>query len=1388
MRIEQKAVPGGIIYYRGDAVTFHCRVTPPIPGNAFLRTNLNHAAFIREEEIVFTETGRPRPDRSWRDLPMKPGDTPGEYELTLPLCETGFFEGKCCFMPSGGERLLWPEGDNLILKVEPEFTAGGNLIYNAFVRQFGPHPSARENVEAGKLEEAGFHTVPPSGHFRDVIKKLDLIFDWLDSSILQLLPVHPAPVLYGKMGDYGSPFAATDYFAVDSAYAEFDRAATPMEQFVELIDAVHSRGGRIFLDLPVNHTGWASKVQQSHPEYFVRGEDGVFESPGAWGVVWEDLCKLDYSKKEVMFFMAEVFLFWCRKGVDGFRCDAGYMVPERAWRYISSKVRREFPDTIFLLEGLGGDPMVQNRLLRQGKLNWAYSELFQNYSKEEITSYWSRMAQLEKDNGLMINFAETHDNLRLAEKGENYARMRTVLCALLSDNGGFGFANGVEFFAREKIDVHKNSFIPWDNPVNQVDLIGSLQRLMKNSPLFHAGAEVKIVPSPGNTLAIRRSAEGKTLLGLINLDCANASKAEFSRADFDPEAPADLLSNQKLKLEKSGENYALHLPPGGFALIGEENVSYTRSGLIEQRRFRAGALEIWRFFHGDQPLENRETAEELGEKYRRDPAESCREIAGTKFPPVVNYSLPSDNRRLVMLPDNSVLLISSEDAFSLNLHDGEKVIHSSRSIFNGSVHFMTVALPPSEKLRGRELGLSFCLFHHDGVKRTSGRILLLEKGHKNMLETVYSPRQVKEKNLCFLHADTHGGMSQIRAEWGRLYSKYDAMLAANLDPSLPVDRTVVLSRCRMWLNNREYSQEISIENLLEFSVLPPDRAKWRFEVQAGQGKKVRLVIEFAGADGGDKVFLNLVRLEGKGGDGMLDDSEKVNLIVRPDVDNRINHNLTKAYAGAEKAFPGAVSAGENFFNFALGNGNALHLVSSRGRFISAPEWQYMVNLEQEELYGQEHQTDVFSPGYFEIPMLGGQTVTLAADVNAGSIHSAPPAAFSPDLGSVLKRAMKIFAVRRGNLRTVIAGYPWFLDWGRDTLIALRGMIAGGMIRESADIIRTFASFEENGTIPNVIRGNDISNRDTSDAPLWLFAAVSSLIGETGSEAILDEKCGSRSLREVLESIIKHYMSGTPNGIVMDKKSKFIFSPPHFTWMDTNYPAGTPRCGYPIEIQALWYCALEFAGRFIPEYAVTAREVSENIEKYFYHPDTGEFGDCIHLDTNAGAENGVLDDHIRCNAIFALTLGAVKTPEKQFAILRQSECLIVPGGIRSLADRPVKYPLGIDYNGRRLNDEHHPYIGIYRGPEDTSRKLSYHNGCVWLWVFPSYCEAMYDLGGPAEKERSRQLLGSVKYFLESASPGQLPEIADGDYPHRPQGCTAQAWSVTEFYRVWNKIFS
>ena len=1391
LMMRQVMVPDRVIFHAGDLVTFQLEEVGPRRGRAVLRTNLGRAAVRRAELIGHTESGRAVAGLDWHDLELH-ADGNGRYSLTLPLTEVGVFEAKCCFVPEGGGRIEWPESPNFRLKVGSASSVAGNTIYAAFVRQFGNNcqrsaaEAIPESVEA--LDQSGYTVIPPSGTFRDLIGRLDHIFDTLECRILQLLPIHPAPVQYGRMGRYGSPFAALDYFAVDPALAQFDVRATPLEQFGELVNAVHARDGRIFMDIPVNHTGWASRLQNEHPEYFVRKKDGEFVSPGAWGVTWADLCKLNYTEPAVHRLMAEVFLFWCRRGVDGFRCDAGYMLPEAAWNYIVARVRREFPDTVFLLEGLGGPARVQEALLGGSGLDWGYSELFQNYSRDQISGYFPYVETCSHRFGTLVNFAETHDNARLAAESPRFARLRFLVTALLAENGSFGFANGAEFFATEKIDVHGASALNWGASPNLVALIRRCNQLLADHPAFITGSRVELVQTgSGNVLAaLRRSAEGKRLLILLNLDCRAVSPVHWP-AGLTPERGVDLLTGRAMEFRREGNDLVFELAPGdGCCVSFEEEALPEFSGepprVLRQRADAMGyALRVARL-----GLQRAAMAGSPGEALRHDPEKFAEELGAA----VTHWNEAFDPRRRVMIAPGDLLLVESSRKFRIRLRTGDFTCYAGSSIPGDDgrqIVLLEPPVPPQE--RETVLTLEMVSFGADGTSAvSSGTILLLPPGERRKIQMEVDAAAVRSSNRCAFAANSNGGMSLFPAAWGRLTSKYNAILAANADRRYPVDRHTMWTRLRGWIRVNGYSQVIDLESLTSFRATPENRARWEFALPCGQGCRVRFEVTFEGAVDGDAVRFMFRRLT-RAAESELDDVTPMRLILRADVEDRINHQLTKAYTGPEQRFPAATRVREDGFDFAPAERN-LMLRMSAGRFVSQPEWNYMVDLPLERYYGLEDKTDLFSPGYFEIDLAGGESVVLTGHVTAPESaaievrwprEDAFETAVEPE--QLFLPAMRRFLVKRDAFSTVIAGYPWFLDWGRDTLIALRGLIRGGFRAESEAVIRQFASFERAGTIPNMIRGNDDANRDTSDAPLWLIVAVRDFVAAAGNDALLKADCGGRALLEVLRSIVAHYRRGTPNGIRMDEASGLIFSPAHFTWMDTNFPAGTPREGYPIEIQALWHAALTFLGE-----TELAGRVRHSLETLYFRRNPSRCSDCLHAASGVGAAAAEADDHIRPNQLFALTLGAVTDPARRRAILDGCEELIVPGGIRSLADRPVEYLLPVWRDGVLLNDPAAPYRGFYRGPEDTARKVAYHNGTVWCWPFPSYCEALYLVHGEAARERALALLLSAAGYFESGVPGELPEVADGDAPHHAGGCPAQAWSGSEFFRVYELLRS
>lgn len=1413
MRVMQYITEGERIFYRGETLTVKVQLDTPRSGRMILRTNLNMATARRKELIAAVEDNIPVLGRDWQDLIMR-HQQDGSYTLTIPLLEVGCFDLKAFFQPDDRGEICWAEGDNLIVKVEPADTVTGNIIYTAFVRQFGPHCASTEmdNAEvkaAALLDDKNYTVIPPAGTFRSLIDKLDLIFDRMGCRILQLLPIHPTPTTFARMGRYGSPFAVLDYFAVNPHLAEFDRKATPLDQFKELVDAVHQKGGKIFLDIPVNHTGWASKLQLEHPDWFVRNEQGELTSPGAWGIVWEDLCKLDYRKKEVWQYMAQVFLFWTGHGVDGFRCDAGYMLPAESWNYMVAKVRNEYPDTIFLLEGLGGPMEQQRRLLQESDLDWAYSEIFQEMNREALERGFHLARSFDRNAGILLNYAETHDNARLAVGGKTFSSMRCALAALFSVGGGFGFANGVEWFATEKIDVHGSPSLAWGNPDNQIDLLRKLNLLLREHEAFAGSAELKLIHlSHTSALALKRTAKnGNQLLVLVNTDAEHSAMVQWEPAEFSGTG-YDLLSGEKISCN-SGK---VQMAPGAFYCLTDrqedlvqfqENLqkSFTLPSLSQQQQLSAAALDLYCRFCSTSDLSG-ELPEKLAREFYNNHRQLLERLSGSDIPPVTEWHCFRDENRLVPVPAGDLMLFCSPAPFRLEMRCEGKVIGSGVSLSTASgEEVLYLDLPQHPQMEGRKAELAITIFSCDGQKHHhhEGELLLLPRNERTMFRMHCHARQLRTEPYHALAENHLGGISRCAAQWGQLHSKYDCLLSGNLNADYPCDRRTMFTRCRIWAVVNGYSHELSPECVVDFVTGNGNKSCWDFQIPAGQGRSIQLRLIRLMAENTDAIQLILRRIPSVSADGNntdLDGTVPVEIIWRPQLEDRINHELTKAFTGPERHFPQSIHARNDGFVFAPARDRELHLeMNHANSFHRNDQWEYMTHLPFEEYYGQECHTDLYSPGYFSCSLLPEQECILTAKITTPENcriadvwpNDIPlPRALSPE--SVALSAMKRFIVKRDEYFTVIAGYPWFLDWGRDTLIALRGIIQAGFETEARAILLQFAKFERNGTIPNMIRGNDDSNRQTSDAPLYLVVASAEYLKHFDPEQkLLDCDCGNkRSLREVLLSIVHNYIAGAENGIKMDPDSGLIWSPAHYTWMDTNYPAGTPREGYPIEIQALWFAALDFLSGSEPQLRTLAQKVQQSVEKYFYLPEQDRFADCLHQVGGGPAATAVADDAIRPNQLLALNLNLITKRKHQLCILRSAEELLLPGAIRSLSTRAVHPPLPVCWHGHLLNNPEHPYQGYYRGAEDTSRKVAYHNGTGWTWSFPAYPEALYKLGGEAVRERALSLLLSSKIFFESGIPGQLPEVVDGDRPHRPGGCDAQAWGVTEFFRVWKLL--
>jgi predicted glycogen debranching enzyme len=337
---------------------------------------------------------------------------------------------------------------------------------------------------------------------------------------------------------------------------------------------------------------------------------------------------------------------------------------------------------------------------------------------------------------------------------------------------------------------------------------------------------------------------------------------------------------------------------------------------------------------------------------------------------------------------------------------------------------------------------------------------------------------------------------------------------------------------------------------------------------------------------------------------------------------------------------------------------------------------------------------------------------------------------------------------------------------------------------------TYARFEDQGTLPNLMSGEATVSRETSDAPLWFGLACEETARHVGASLYDQRPHPHRSLLEVLASIASSLIAGAPNGVCVDHETGLVFSPPHYTWMDTNYPAATPREGYPIELSVLFIRLLTQLSRFgVRLHGEPAEDWAERARAsmtLFYRPELGYCADTLHAPRGVSARRARPDDHLRPNQLLAVSLGIFEGEQARSIVRAAGRCLLVPGALRTLAPLPVAHALPVrDAEGRLLNDPQNPYKGRYEGDEDSQRKPAYHNGTAWVWWLPTYCEALVHAYEDDESAvlAARAILGSTARLMEEGCIGQLPEIIDGDAPHAQRGCDAQAWSVTETLRLW-----
>ena len=460
----------------------------------------------------------------------------------------------------------------------------------------------------------------------------------------------------------------------------------------------------------------------------------------------------------------------------------------------------------------------------------------------------------------------------------------------------------------------------------------------------------------------------------------------------------------------------------------------------------------------------------------------------------------------------------------------------------------------------------------------------------------------------------------------------------------------------------------------------------------------------------------------------------------------------------------------------------IYIYAKESSFKYKPDWYTHFEYKEEQARGLEFSEDLLCYGNFIIKLSKGSKLSIVISTNGNRSdgfdliekeRKRREALFDNlpvqnNFTKTLALAADQFVVKRNELKTIIAGYHWFSDWGRDTMISLPGIcLVNKKFDDAKKILRAFSQSMNQGLIPN--RFPDYGEEpeyNTVDATLWFFVAIKKYLDYTGDkDFVLNE------LLPCLQSSIEWHEKGTHYDIHVEEDG-LLFAGEYgvqLTWMDAKIGnwVVTPRMGKPVEINALWYNALMIMAEFSAlknetankdAYTQKADKVKKAFRETFVIPEKGYLYDYINIYEK--------NDDIRPNQVFALSL--------PYEILDKATSL----SVLKIIEEHLLTPFGL----RSLTPEHYKYEGYYGGNQ-WSRDGAYHQGTVWSWLLGPYITAKIRLEGDAGRTVIERLLNSFQTHFSDAGIGTVSEIFDGDQPYYPKGCIAQAWGVAEILRAY-----
>jgi predicted glycogen debranching enzyme len=628
-------------------------------------------------------------------------------------------------------------------------------------------------------------------------------------------------------------------------------------------------------------------------------------------------------------------------------------------------------------------------------------------------------------------------------------------------------------------------------------------------------------------------------------------------------------------------------------------------------------------------------------------------------------------------------------------------------------------------------------------------------------------------NAEWLETDGLGGFASGTVS-GIRTRRYHALLLTATMP--PAGRMVLVNGFDAWVETPEGIFALTSQNYAP-GVIHPDGSSrlvdfssepwpiWRFEIGSG------LVIE-------QEIFLErktqAIFMAWKIS-GEL--KSFVTLHVRPFISVRDFHALHHE----NDAFQFAAAVEGEHVSWHPYQGAPGVISQSNGVYRHEPCWYRNFLYAEEQARGLDAIEDLASPGVFSFSM--NQPAVLAFSMTTQEPRPVAPinewhlAARKTEgvrrlgFASPLERAADAYVARRGGGKTLMAGYPWFGDWGRDTFIALRGLcIAAGRLDDARDILLAWAETVSEGMLPNRFPDNgEQPEYNSVDASLWYIVAVHDYLAESQRAGTTTSAAERQRLHDAVNAILEGYSRGTRFGIKLDDDGLLAAGEPgvQLTWMDAKIGdwVVTPRTGKPVEVNALWLNALWFGGTLSSGWSDLFEFGRRAFRLRFWDESLGHLHDVI----DCGHRKGEVDSTFRPNQILAvggLPLNLLEDGQSERVVAAVEERLLTPLGLRSLA------PTEPAYQPR--------YVG-----DMSERDARYHQGTVWPWLIGPFVEAWLRVHGSTEESKQsarERFLAPLADHLREAGLGHVSEIADADFPHTPRGCPFQAWSLGEMLRL------